>query len=74
MEQEQGLKCSICDGYLAPVRIVQDDRVVERMDSRIATVKMSQPIRALLYGSSDYPLSMYACNRCGLAYFFKRNQ
>lgn len=71
MESRQELKCSVCAGYLAPANIVQSDRIIERVDSCIATVKKSQPIQAYLHGNSEYPLALYVCNGCGLAYFFK---
>lgn len=74
MEQEQGLKCSVCGGYLAPAKIVQDDVVVERIDSCTGVAKKSPSIQALLHGNPEHPLSVYVCNRCGLAYFFKEQQ
>ena len=70
MEQKQGLKCSVCGGYLAPAKLSQDD-AIERINSRFAVANPSELIGAFLYGYKEYPLSMYVCNRCGLAYFFK---
>ena len=74
MEQEQELRCSVCGGCLASAEIVQDDVVVERINGDTSVAKKSLPIQALLHGNPEHPLSMYVCNRCGLAYFFKRNQ